>query len=267
MNAPSLPEREILTVASSRRLLVGLDGSSSAGIALEWAAREAAARSCSLAVVTCRTVCADDDHALDGLLDEALGAQLLIVGASTSGAGRRWLFGSIPRTMARRSSCPVVVVRGHAQRQLRRIVVGVDRSNAADAALDWATDEAAYHGSDIRVVHALAVPTDVDHATRARDLHRADAECMVDIAIRHCARRSDRPATGEVIEGDAAQVLIEASMNADLLVVGSRGRSGFKTLLFGSVALSVVEHAACPVVVVHPRLRTTSSGDHASISG
>jgi len=59
---------------------------------------------------------------------------------------------------------------------------------------------------------------------------------------------------GQLIEGSASEVLIDASRGADLLAVGSRGRSGFKTMLFGSVALFVVEHATCPVAVSHPQI-------------
>ena len=64
---------------------------------------------------------------------------------------------------------------------------------------------------------------------------------------------------GELIEGEAAHVLSAAGRTADLIVVGARGRSGFTTMLFGSVAASIVELADCPVAVIPPRVRSTAS--------
>jgi nucleotide-binding universal stress UspA family protein len=65
--------------------------------------------------------------------------------------------------------------------------------------------------------------------------------------------RSDHPAVNvetAVIEGLPAQVLVDMSADADLLVVGSRGRGGFSELLLGSVSQQCVHHARCPVTVV-----------------
>jgi nucleotide-binding universal stress UspA family protein len=127
---------------------------------------------------------------------------------------------------------------------VRRIVVGVDGSNAATAALDWSCEEANVHGADLVVVHA-----------REGDISRAEAECVLDLAVNECRDHTDGVVRGVLAEGSPAHVLIAASRVADLVAVGSRGRSGFKTALFGSVALSVAENADCPVAVTHPRVR------------
>ena len=94
---------------------------------------------------------------------------------------------------------------------------------------------------------------------RSNDLARSDARCVVDLAVRRCNQRSGRRARGELIEGDAATVLAAASRNADLIVVGSRGSSGFRTMLFGSVTLLLVECAVCPVAVIPPQLRSPNA--------
>ena len=144
----------------------------------------------------------------------------------------------------RRSPCPVVIVRGSTNGPMRRIVVGVDGSSAAAAAIDWACDEANLHRADLLVIHA-----------RERDGSQAEAGCVLDLAVNECRDRTGTTVRGELVEGSATAALVEASRTADVVTIGSRGRSGFKTVLFGSVAVSVAEGAHCPVAVTHPTLR------------
>ncbi len=134
-----------------------------------------------------------------------------------------------------------------------RIVVGVDGSPASQAALDWAADRAATTGSTVVVVttwewprgfgQTLIVPADYDPSGDAATL-AADA---VDRA------RSRHPGVGfvpMVVEGRAADVLVEASRGADLLAVGSRGRGEVAGLVLGSVSEHCATHAHSPVLVV-----------------
>jgi nucleotide-binding universal stress UspA family protein len=111
--------------------------------------------------------------------------------------------------------------------------------------VDWACEEATIHGADLWVVHA--VDSDVD---------RANAQSLLDLAIAECHRRTNAVVVGLLVEGSAAAALIALSRDADIVAIGSRGRSGFKTALFGSVAETVAEHADSPVAVTHPKLRT-----------
>ena len=76
---------------------------------------------------------------------------------------------------------------------------------------------------------------------------------VVALAVRRCRERVRRDVKGEVIEGEPVAVLTAAAGTADLLVMGSRGRSGYRTLVFGSVTLLMVERAPCPVAVIPPR--------------
>ena len=225
------------------RLVVGLDDTSADAGVLAWATREAATRQCLLSVLASRGGSPDD------FLDEAADATLLIVGTEPIAGGNR------------RGSCPVVVVRGTARDRLRQIVVGVDSSNASAAALDWAMAEAARHEAAVRIVHAWQQPTDGERSLRGNELRQADAQCIADLAADLYEAGPEPRIERRAVHGSAAEVLIEESTRADLLVVGSRGRSGYRTLQFGSVALAVVNGANCPVVVVHPRLSTTGTGD------
>jgi nucleotide-binding universal stress UspA family protein len=194
----------------------------------------------------------------DALLAEAIGADLLVVTRLHTGADRRGQAGSEPSLTGRRSSNPVVVVRGAARRPIQRIVVGIDTSNAAAAAIDWSIGEAVLHRAELLVAYAWEPDARRTRSFRADELDRADAQCVVDLAVRRCEKRTSMPVRGEVITGSPGPALVTVGRSADLLVVGSRGRSGFTTLTFGSVALFVAEHAPCPVAVVHPRLRDSS---------
>jgi nucleotide-binding universal stress UspA family protein len=135
----------------------------------------------------------------------------------------------------------------------RTIVVGVDGSAAAEAALRWATEEARLRGARLHVVHAWAVPASVGAAPYVNGLGdelRETAELLVDAVVRDLVD-DGLQADGEAVAGRAAEALLEAAADASLLVVGSRGRGGFAGLLLGSVSQQCVHHAACPVVVVH----------------
>ena len=192
------------------------------------------------------------------LLAEAIGADLLVVTALDTGAARRERSDSKPSHGAQRSSCPIVVVRGTAQRPIQRIVVGIDTSNAAASALDRSIDEAGLHRAELLVVYAFEPDARYRSSMRASELDRADAQCVVGLAVRHCEKHLSGPVSGVVVDGSAGPVLVAAGRSADLVVVGSRGRSGFATMLFGSVASFVADHASCPVAVVHPRVRDSS---------
>jgi nucleotide-binding universal stress UspA family protein len=280
MSQHVLSRSEVRPDSKHHRILVGFDGSGASAAAAAWAAREASARGSSLQVVMAQTVAgAVDFYGLgarqttdlqrlgqrlanlypgldvdlvttvadprDALPARAQQADLLVIGAHESGAVRRLLFGSVERTAARRSPCPVVIVKGTAAlRPIRRIVVGVDGSSAADAALVLAAQEADLHQAELVVLHAW------DRSER-----RIEAQQVVDEAVRACQALTRSTVRGELFDGDGATSLTAASLDADLVTIGSRGRSGFRTMLFGSVALAVAEDSACPVAVTHPQPR------------
>jgi len=141
------------------------------------------------------------------------------------------------------------------------VVVGVDGSGHADAALAFALDEARLRHGMLRVVHAwqylpmVAEPMAALPATPFDELAAA-ARAVVDEAMVRVAGPGavDVPVEVRIVEGPAGTALLDASAGADLLVVGSRGRGGFAGLLLGSVSQQVTHHAHCPVVVL-PRPR------------
>jgi nucleotide-binding universal stress UspA family protein len=151
------------------------------------------------------------------------------------------------------------------------IVVGVDGSPGSDAALRWALAEARLRGSRVRLLHAYETPhlpvTDVglgvaggialpgESTEEIQGLRAAveqDARRIVDDALR---RAGGEAAEGLEIDrvaahGPPAATLIESARNAELLVLGSRGRGGFLGLLLGSVSQQCAQHPPCPVVIL-----------------
>ena len=138
---------------------------------------------------------------------------------------------------------------------MERIVVGVDDSPQAAAALRWALEEARLHHASLAVVHAWLFPVagDVPGAavdTLATDLERGAGELLDRVVDAAVGADAGVKLERRVLEGAAGAALVAAAADADLLVVGSRGRGGFAGLLLGSVAQRCLHHAPCPVVVV-----------------
>lgn len=134
------------------------------------------------------------------------------------------------------------------------IVVGVDGSEGADKALEWAIEEARVRDALLRCVAAWEFPYVGDIAGFAPVDIGKDLEARArEIAEAAAARAREAGVEAEVVvaEGAAASVLTDtAARPSDLLVVGSRGRGGFAGLLLGSVSQQVTHHARCPVVIV-----------------
>lgn len=140
------------------------------------------------------------------------------------------------------------------------IVVGVDRSASARAALRFALEEARLRQASVRVVHAWqlrphgrstgfeGVPLDL--GADLDGLYRAAAAELDAIVSEAAPGAGGSGIEKRVEQGDPATVLIDQSRDADLLVVGSRGHGGFASLLLGSVSQVCAQHAACPVVIV-----------------
>jgi len=137
------------------------------------------------------------------------------------------------------------------------IVVGVDGSGDSHQALEWAVKHAALEHLPLTVltVHEVAVsawtlsPIIYPEDRPAEEKAQQAAQEAVDKAISQLGARPES-VTVRAVSGQASQSLIEASRDADLVIVGSRGAGGFTSLLTGSVSSQVVSHAACPVVVV-----------------
>lgn len=142
------------------------------------------------------------------------------------------------------------------------IVVGVDGSPNSEHALDWAMRlAAALHAPLTAVaVHEVAksywggIPVVGPGDVAVLDQLRQAAEQMTHEAESRLGDAKPASVTVHAVNGFAVKELVDASQDADLLVVGSRGGGGFAHLLLGSVSSQVIQHAASPVVTVpHPK--------------
>jgi nucleotide-binding universal stress UspA family protein len=138
-----------------------------------------------------------------------------------------------------------------------RIVVGVDGSEASIVALQWAVAEGRRWGASVEAARAWSYPVGemgVYAPAVEPDVLEESAAAGLEEALRTAFPEDpDRGGVERVIlTGTPAQALTEQAKGADLLVVGSRGRGGFKGLLLGSVSNQCAHHAPCPLVIIRP---------------
>ena len=142
------------------------------------------------------------------------------------------------------------------------IIVGIDGSGHSHRALIRAMKEAVAHHAPLTVltVHQAVMgfgggpvnnPGDQVQADRAREAAQAET----DKALAEVGEPRPQSVTVKAVHGFPAEVLIDASRDADMIVLGSRGVGGFGLLLMGSVTSQVTHHAACPVLIVPPENR------------
>ena len=141
--------------------------------------------------------------------------------------------------------------------RVRCILVPLDFSAQATPVLEWALHLAAEHGSSIVLLHVYHLPVEfqqLEGAYLPADFWsnvKREAEQQLE---RYAKRVRDRGVEVEAVvrEGYPATVIVEeiGNLGADLIVIGTHGRTGLKHLLLGSIAARVVQHAPCPVLSV-----------------
>jgi nucleotide-binding universal stress UspA family protein len=199
------------------------------------------------------------DDAVSALLHAGTESFAVVTGSRGRGEIAGLLLGSVSLAVAARAVCPVVVVRGGEQNRrgsFGRVVVGVGGPAEGSAAVRFAVREAEARGCAVHAVRAWRRPAHehVDHPLVADDTARVNEErasTFLTDALRDAVRR--RPQVDvhrQSVEGPAHQVLLEASADADLMVVGALRRHGHLGLQLGRVAHALLHHADCPVAVV-----------------
>jgi len=142
---------------------------------------------------------------------------------------------------------------------VRRILVPVDFSQHASQVVEWAAELAVEHHSKLMLLHAYHVPIELQHFEGAYlppdywKCVKSDAASQLD-HYAEIARRRGIEVESVVREGYPATVIEEEAnrVQADLIVIGSQGRSALKHMLVGSIAERIVHKAHCPVLTVKP---------------
>jgi len=275
------------------QIVVGMDGSEGAVAALRWAVKEAERRGARLlavrawsyldqqqpfdpaygqddadiahrdvvvaalgedgaADVETRAVC---DLPASALLTESAGADLLVVGARGLGGFGGLLLGSVSQQCLHHAKVPVAVVRPERDDDgPERVVVGVDGSENAQRALDWAVEEGRLRKAEVEAVHAwsaaLLTGNPYAPAYDPNELEAAAREVLDTAIDKVDASALAVPIRRTLAPGTPSRAIVEAAADADLVVVGSRGISRLRSLVLGSVSQQVVSHAPCTVVVL-----------------
>ena len=199
------------------------------------------------------------------LLDGSATARTLVLGTRGHGEVAGMFVGSVARAVVAHAKCPTVVVPRPEEDSPKPedlptlpVVVGVDGSAASEAAVEMAFGEASARGvplvavsvwSDATVHPSLGSTPDDPQWSRVQVMEEqvlserlaGFREIYIDVPVRTIVER-DNP----------VRVLAEQSRQAQLVVVGTRGRGGFRGLLLGSTSYAMLHHTRCPLMVVRP---------------
>ena len=142
------------------------------------------------------------------------------------------------------------------------IIVGVDGSGHSQRALEWATREAAIRQVPLTVLtvneairgYYGGMSVFPDDQARTEDFRKL-AQAETDEVLDRLGEPRPTSVMVKAVHGFIVAELINASRDADMIVVGSRGAGGFTRLMMGSVAAQVAQHAHCPVLIVPPENR------------
>ncbi|MEU6579454.1 universal stress protein [Nocardia sp. NPDC046763] len=180
------------------------------------------------------------------LLERTHDARMVVAGARGGGTLRRALLGSVSSVLARRSHCPFVVVRDGVplppDLPTRPILVGVDGTKISEPAIAAALEEASVRGVAVIALHAEGASDDPE--MDALDDYVL-AESLAGWQERYPNVRIDRQTTHDSPE----RSLLELSSSTQLLVVGTRGRGGFVSKVFGSTSQSLLLSVQTPIMI------------------
>jgi nucleotide-binding universal stress UspA family protein len=206
-----------------------------------------------------------DGGAAAALIKLSSEAEVVVVGSRGLGGFSELMVGSTGVELAMHAHCPVVVIRPQRDDvepgpEAGRVVVGVDGSSASTDAIGFAFEEASLLGRGLTAVHAWQSPffdtpgkgAPIPANVVASEFRGQELQTLTDALAVWTEKFPAVDVRQVVLHANPVATLVAASAGAELLVVGSRGRGGFRSLLLGSVSHAVLHHAYSPVAVVRP---------------
>jgi nucleotide-binding universal stress UspA family protein len=185
------------------------------------------------------------------IVEMSRGYELVVLGSRGLGGFKGMLLGSVSTGVVSSAQCPVAIVRGTEDIDPSApVVVGVDSSPSGEAALDEAFAAARRRGCSVVAVHAWQPPTRHVSAEQEETWQQSIASELEAKVAEVSARFPGVPVEVVTHRDRPTAALLARAQSAQLLVVGTRGRSELKGVLLGSTSRAMVQHAPCPVLVV-----------------
>ena len=203
--------------------------------------------------------------AVGALIDLTEDAQMIVVGSRGQGGPVRGLLGSVSTGLVHHAHCPVAVIHDEAaevRSSSAPVLVGVDGSPASELAAAIAFDEGSWRGVDLVALYACSDA--VVSEFPPMNWSAIEANAQENLAEWLAQWRERHPAVTVscvVVRDQPARHLLARSEEAQLVVVGSRGRGGFAGMLLGSVSTAVVNAAGIPVIVARSPVSAEFSSD------
>ncbi|MDU0479183.1 universal stress protein [Staphylococcus chromogenes] len=199
---------------------------------------------------------------IDMLLDMSKSCTMIVMGSRGLGGLSGMVMGSVSAAVVSHAECPVVVVRedsavdGH---EAGPVVVGVDGSVVSEKATEYAFAEAAARGVELHAVHTWmdmqvqASLAGLSAAQQQWQVVEEEQHALLSERLAGFAEEYPEVVVKKIVTRDRpVRALVDAAEQAQLLVVGSHGRGGFKGMLLGSTSRALLQSAPCPMMVVRP---------------
>lgn len=255
-------------------VVVGVDGTQASVRAVRWAAEHAERHGAGLRLVHARepsysaertarllrvtegvakataadvpvTVTTSEGSPAELIVRASAGASLVVLGHRGHGGYTGHLIGTTALTVANRGCCPMVVMPASGEAGRGPVVAGTEGTVTSDAALGFAFREAALRETDLLVVQCWTPPGFTGPPTPDA------ASAAVAAHLENWRERYPKvPVNHEVVRDTPGRTLLDRTENAQLVVVGSRRRAGYRGQLLRSTSQLLLHHAPCPVAVV-----------------
>ncbi|WP_245663976.1 universal stress protein [Nocardia arthritidis] len=192
------------------------------------------------------------------LIERSAQARMLVVGSRGRGAFQRGLLGSVSIATTHHAHCPVAVIHGisaiDAVSARQPVLVGVDGTGNSVPAVELAFEEASRRKVDLVALHAWSDTSGTDMPARGWDAARESAEAVLAESLVGWGERYPDVTVRRVVTADRpVRSLLEQSADAQLLIVGTRGRGGFVSTVLGSTSNALLHSVEVPMIVVRSR--------------